>query len=206
MGINLQRRNALARAFAQYPYVLEHFAKECSLKNSITGAERALTPGEECDVMRMCMAQFCVRLIKTRAQNASAAFQQFSNECTARYSDYVTKRFGVFIVQASAEYRQALLVVEQNMTNTIFEVLAAEADIIETAHQAYHKLKAEAPNEHSIPDDIKEPEDMDEGGFWHDVFLALAENQVRHHPLWIDPIQKVVLNELPSLKMALDPA
>jgi hypothetical protein len=34
----------------------------------------------------------------------------------------------------------------------------------------------------------------------------LAENQVRHHPLWIDPIQKVVLNELPSLKMALDPA
>lgn len=205
-GIDINRRNAFAASFNQYPTVLEQFAtNNAFLKYPITGEERAPKETEIHAIMQICMAQFCVRLIQTRARGATDAMQEFAKGAVDRYHAYHRELLGGLAIQAPANYRTALMHIEQGMADVIFHALASEAAMIDQA-QSLHASMAKAKEEGHIDHDISPyPDDFNEGGFWRDVFLALTMNQRRSHPRWVEPVQGIILNHFDQFQMALDP-
>jgi hypothetical protein len=176
MAISIDRRNAFASAFNRYPDVLNVFARDnCKIVDPRTAETKI---GGIDAISRICMAQFAVRLVKTRAKNAGPALAWFGFETVNRYIQYKKSLIGELEIIADEKYRRALHNFEQGMVAVIFAALAEEANI--------------------------DPENFVEKDFWHDVFLALAQNQSRAHPLWINPLQTVILDHLWEFQTALE--
>lgn len=208
MAINIHRRNALAASFNMYPDILEQFViNHCELCGELPDGQLIKMDKAKFlkDMMQICMAQFCVRVLQSRANNAnSSALDNFVTESIDRYHKFTRDRIGNMVVTAPESYRKAMAHYENNMGSIIFAALTEEARIIETVAEKRAELVAGMEGE-ILPGELPpEPEDIDEGAFWHDVFLALAQNQRPRHPLWITPIQEVVLNHLPEFKAALN--
>lgn len=194
MAIDINRRLAFMQAFARYPDMLIAFAKQnCALKNKETGEETPADNGNNLLVMddyiprkvaKVCMAQFCVRLIKTRCQNASPALQFFGFETASRYIKYRDEVFPKYHIVADEKYRQAIQTVEQGMSDVIFNALHVEV------------MAWEAEQDQKI--------EFDEISFWRDVFLDYVQLQKPSHPNWYEPIGRVILNHMTEFEAALN--
>lgn len=206
MAVNIQRRNAFAAAFNQYPTILERFARDnCTLKSPFEGGEVAKKESDEKAIMQILLAQFCVRLLNTRANGATSAIEDFVTGCMERYHEFHKKHLGALIIEAPPQYRAAIVEIESNMAALIMHSLAAEAEVIDAATSVYAAaMKHYRDEDMPPPDDLKPPEDIDEGSFWHDIFLALCQNQQKHHPLWTTPVNFVVLDHVNEMKAAFN--
>lgn len=182
MTLDIQRRMAFAKAFKQYPIILEAFVDahvwlESPKDTKTPPARLKLNTGQKWFAMQVLMAQFCVRIVKTRARNGSPEMGWFAFEAAARYASFKQMLFKDLDLAGDPKYLVALQQVENNMATMIFEALSVEGSGPE--------------------DEFSEPD------FWHDIFLSFAENQRRGHPLWMTPIQQVVLGYMPDFARAL---
>jgi hypothetical protein len=205
MPIDINRRDALAKAFKLYPNVLDQFVIGHAELAEYTRGEGYIpvseieTENAEMKIMQICMAQFCTRLVRTRAANSgNSALEEFSDKTVERYKDYQRQLVGARVILAPEKYRKALTTFENNMVKTILEALDTEVEI-EVA--AYHKRAEEIKN-----GPVPKMEEYDEASFWHDVFLSLTMNQAKHHPSWAHPVNRVVLDHIHDFKSALVPS
>lgn len=197
--IDIERRSAFASAFAQYHTIIEQFViNTCRFHNPLVKDEMVVPDNRLMHAaMQICMAQFCVRMMQTRAIRAPTPLRHAVNAIIDNYHSYKTRKIGSLAITSPPHYRQAIQQIEQNMSDIIMHALQAEANGVKTAALAYASIE-------DPPEDILPPEDFDEAGFWHDVFLSLTMNQRSHHPNWMEPVQTVVLNNIPDLRAAFN--
>jgi hypothetical protein len=188
MAVDIKRRNAFAQAFVQYPSVLAAFVENNA---TLTGGAPSLLEDEELNhrMMMILMAQFVIRLIKTRSTiedilakdhevPENLALRWFAFETVARYVEYRKSLIAEADIEAPQEYINALSQIEQNMSDTIFETLEVEA---------------------------KNNPDFEEIDFWRDIFMSFIQNQRREHPRWHYPIQAMVLgSHMETFRRALE--
>lgn len=205
MPISLERRNAFMQAFSLYPQILMAFAsKNCHLepkekvkKTVLPIPHDQLAPLHVAVIAQVCMAQLCVRLIRTRCHKATKPLQFFGFQTAGRYIKYRDAKFPVHEIMADRKYREAIEASENAMSEVIFQTLTAEVQFWE-ADQERHKSVAEGNNcEYRV-------QDFDELSFWRDVFLALQSLQKPSHAQWGEPIGAVILNHMDEFSAALD--
>lgn len=191
MAINVQRQQAFAAAFNQYPDILESFVeRNVSLYDPLSETSRrysSLSEKQMC--MSLLMAQFITRLIQTRAKNSdSKLMTEFAEFTVQRYKNLTTKYIGTLVLQADDKYLRALNTVEQGMVNLIFEALMREAEIDEVAEENHDQNR-----------------EFDEADFWHDVMLALGTYYRKNrHPRWWNVTQEMFMDHKAEFRKALE--
>lgn len=176
--IDINRRNAFAWAFKQYPGILEIFAENhCVLVDPTNGDRHPPSQNQRKFIMQIMMAQFFVRLLKTRARGGNPPMDAFAVKAVHAYLALKRKLIPVLEIEADIKYQTAVNALEQHMAATIFEALHTEAVMVDN--------------------------DFDEADFWLDVFMAFVQNQKKHHPLWNLPVQAIITDRLPEFKQAL---
>lgn len=187
MAVDIKRRNAFAQAFKDYPHYLERFtADHCWLTDPHTSVQREpRLISERHQIMQILMAQFALRLIKTRGRDTSPEMAFFGFEAANRYHAFKKMLIGQWEIEGKEKYHKALTAIETNMATAVLDALTLEATL---------------PDQ--TPDGKPTPK-FEEIDFWRDVFLSFAQNQRVNHPMWLLPLQVIVLDHMAELKTAL---
>lgn len=188
MAINVERQRAFSAAFNQYPDILEAFVKNNVGLVDMHGNPWPMEEKARQPVMELMLAQFIARLFQTRAKNTdSELMETFASSAVGRYRDMTIRYIGALSIVADDKYRNALLSIEQNMANLIFEALMQEAEIDEVAEENGNDNRQ-----------------FDEADFWHDVMLGLGSYYRKgRHPHWWRVTQTMYIDHKDEFRKAI---